>query len=507
MAEIIVAAAADQDDKARGLAEALAALGFEAAFDTPADDEIAAIVDQARCVLTLWDARAEAPPPWLAVLSTLALERDKLVSAELNAGATPAPFQNAPRIALDTPDRGEFKARFEALVYEIEKRTPTEGDSDALPNALILARAALAPHAASHAPPPTPDVALPPTRPPARPKARQTQTRLRIGAPGVILFSTAALFAFGFGVGRIIYAARQGVFSPAPRTASAAAAPAAPAAPAYGVTLADLAALPWRDAADKLAPDAAPAIKAAANAGDPLAQTLACLGHLAGAEGFLPSPTAARANCDAAAAQGFPAALYLSWSLRRAAPHAGLSEAVAHERLAAAAERGWAPALVDYALALAPDARAPLPAQTQAGRLLLAAAERDYPRAQYFYARWLRDSPAGPRDPAAAAPFLERAASKGQPEAMHMLATFYRDGVGVTRDPARARALYEQAAAAAYPAAMFNLADLLRSGGPEDRARAVTLYQALSCMRDELQIQPRALQRLRALGAAPGACA
>jgi hypothetical protein len=42
---------------------------------------------------------------------------------------------------------------------------------------------------------------------------------------------------------------------------------------------------------------------------------------------------------------------------------------------------------------------------------------------------------------------------------------------------------------------------MLRSGSPEERARAIVLYQGLACMRDELRIQPLAVQRLRALQA------
>jgi TPR repeat protein len=80
-----------------------------------------------------------------------------------------------------------------------------------------------------------------------------------------------------------------------------------------------------------------------------------------------------------------------------------------------------------------------------------------------------------------------------------MLATLHRDGIGTAPDAARARALYEQAARKNYPASMFNLADMLRSGSEADRARAVQLYQTLSCMRDELQIKALATQRLRAL--------
>jgi TPR repeat protein len=216
---------------------------------------------------------------------------------------------------------------------------------------------------------------------------------------------------------------------------------------------------------------------------------------MAGARGFLPSPAAAREYCDAAASQANVAGLYLSWQLRRTAPHAGIDEATAIARLRQSADSGFTAAQVDYAATLAEDRDS----QAEAGRLWLAAAENEDPRGQYFYARWLRDSPAGPRDPAAAIPFLERAAEADQPEALHMLATLYRDGSGAPRNEALAKSLYGRAARQNHAPSMFNLADMLREGSPQERARAVELYRRLACMTDELQIQPRAVQRLRTL--------
>jgi TPR repeat protein len=230
---------------------------------------------------------------------------------------------------------------------------------------------------------------------------------------------------------------------------------------------------------------------------------MACLAHMAGVNGFMPSPNEARTQCDAASAQRNPSGLYLSWVLRRTAPHAGIDEATARARLAEAANLGWTSALINYGAVLAPDARAPVAAQQEAGRLWLAAAERGDPRGMFYYARWLRDSAAGPRDPAQAIPFLERAAARGQVDALHMLGTFYRDGIGATRNEARAKELYDRAARQNYPPSMFNLADMLRTGSAQDRARAIELFGRLACMRDEQQIQPMALARLRALQQTP----
>jgi len=269
--------------------------------------------------------------------------------------------------------------------------------------------------------------------------------------------------------------------------------------PGYGITEPELEALPWRDAAAHIGAPEAARIKADAANGVAFAQTLACLGHMAGAPGFLPSPTAASGFCDQASAQHDRAGLYLSWTLRRTMSNAAISEAVARQRLQQAAEAGLAPAQIDYALLIAPDGRAPVEAQTEAGRMLLAAAEHGDARGQYYYARWLRDSRAGPHDPAAAIPFLQRAAAAGEPDALHLLATFYRDGTGVPRDLGKARDFYGRAAAENYPPSMFNLADLVRSS---DAARAAQLYSQLACMRDEHEISAMALRRLHAMGQA-----
>jgi len=476
MAEVFVAAAASEEAQARGLAEALKLLGFDASSGAPAENDIAKTAEGSKCVLVLW-SRAASNAPWLTALAVLAQERKKLLNAELPGGTTPEPFKAAPKVDLPARDRTKFKARFEALIVELDKLTPTKGDTKALPDALAKARAALLqPSQAAGGEPPWRTL-------------------------GAFAVAVGALFLVGFGAGRLINAYRSGELVMATTTADAA--PAVEATPEAAETQVEgfnwrtLERQPWREAAAQLTD--ARGIKQRAMRGEAQAQTMACLGHMAGVEGFLPSPTAAREFCDAAAAQHEPGGLYLSWVLQRTAPHAGITSSDAQARLAEAARLGWSAAQVDYGTVLAPDARASLEAQAEAGRLWLAAAEAGDPRGQFQYARWLRDSRAGPRDPVAAVPYLERAANGGQPDAMHMLATLYRDGVGVVRNAGRAQALYERAAERNHPPSMFNLADMLRQGTREDRARAVELYKELACMRDEHQIQPLAVQRLRAL--------
>lgn len=460
MATIVIAAAPADAARANAIAEALAMLGFDVAAHTAVETDLTHI-DAAKCVLALWSLHSESAPT-LAAQAALALDRKKLVCAELVEDTTPALFKAAPRTSLDVAFRLKFKQRFEALVDQIEQLTETKRKAEAMPEALAKGRAALG--------------------------LRDARERAPIRWRPVLMASalTAACFALGLGAAQVI-----GALSSQPILVASPTAAAAVETPLYGLTEAELERLAWRDAAAKIDPAQAARIEADAARGEAFAQTLACLGRMAGSDGFLPSPAAASEFCDAAAAQHYRPALYLSWSLRRSAPHAGIDENVARERLAEAARRGLVPAQVEYAALIAPSD------PVEAGRLWLAAAESGDARGQFHYARWLRDSPAGPRDPTAAIPFLERAADAGDVDALHMLATLYRDGVGAPRDIARARALYERAASRDFAPAMFNLADLVRS---EDRERAAGLYARLACMREEREISAMSRQRLRAMG-------
>lgn len=471
MAEIVIAAAEGDAARTNAFADALKALGFDAVSQVSAPADLAKSLEEAKCVLALWSPQVGGS--WLVALATLALDRKKLICAEMAADATPAPFKAAPRVNLDAHDRLMFKQRFEALLSDLEKLALKPSNLEAMPDALAKARAAL--------------------------RARNP-TVARAGPwiqAGVTVAIMAALFAVGVGASRVMATLKQPTL--APRAAEA-----TPTRlvlqPGYGLTEVELETLPWRDAAARIGAPEAARIKADAANGVAFAQALACLGHMAGAPGFLPSPTAASAFCDQASGQNDRAGLYLSWTLRKTMPNAAISESVARERLARAARLGLTAAQVDYALVMAPDAHAPLQAQEEAGRMLLAAAESNDARGQFYYSRWLRDSPAGPRDPAAAIPFLQRAAAAGEPDALHLLATFYRDGTGVPRDLGKARDLYARAAAENYPPSMFNLADLVRDS---DSARAAQLYSQLACMRDEHEISAMAQRRLRAMGQAP----
>jgi hypothetical protein len=328
MTDIVIAAAPADGARADAIAEALAALGFDVAPRALGDADLTKVVDDAKCVLALWSPAASAEPR-MAAQATLAMERNKLVCAELDDGALPQPFEAAPRTNLDASDRIVFRERFEALIAQIERLTPTEGDADALPQALAKARAALGaaplpPWPPQPVSPLTTAEPLPPTSTQAPPPVvRQRRQWWRMAGLAAM---TLLLFAVGIGASRVITALRSAPMLTARAVHTTPVAPISLARPTFGLTEAQLEALPWREAAARLNPAETEAIKAAAERGDAFAQTLACLGHLAGAANFLPSPTAAGAYCDQASVQNYRAGLYLSWTLRRWGPQAPQSE-------------------------------------------------------------------------------------------------------------------------------------------------------------------------------------
>ena len=58
MAEVVIAASSGEDAQARGLAEALAALGFKATSGAAVEAEIAKLAEEAKCVVALWSGGA-----------------------------------------------------------------------------------------------------------------------------------------------------------------------------------------------------------------------------------------------------------------------------------------------------------------------------------------------------------------------------------------------------------------------------------------------------------------
>src|SRR5690242_20249579 len=96
MTDIVIAAAPADEARANAIAEALAALGFDVAPRALDGDDMAKAVDDAKCVLALWSPAASEQPEF-AARAALALERNKLVCAELDDGALPESFEAAPR--------------------------------------------------------------------------------------------------------------------------------------------------------------------------------------------------------------------------------------------------------------------------------------------------------------------------------------------------------------------------------------------------------------------------
>ena len=85
-----------------------------------------------------------------------------------------------------------------------------------------------------------------------------------------------------------------------------------------------------------------------------------------------------------------------------------------------------------------------------------------------------------PRDPKAAADWMQTAADAGNNFAQYRLGAMYEKGIGVARDAAKARALYKQAADAGNARAMHNLAVLYAQDGGDgkpDYAKAVEWFR------------------------------
>lgn len=245
MAEVYIAAAPEDGAKAEGLAAALNSLGFAAEGGAPAESAFAAIAEGAKCVVTLWSAKSTAAP-WLAALSALALSRQVLICVSLDAGAAPAAFAAAPQISLAARNRAGFKSGFENLVLAIDKLTPTTPNADALPEALAAARAAFL-------------------------REAPASSGVRWATWGVFAACVAALFAVGFGAGRVISAVRSGDFLVAanatPTAAPIAAAAAAATPSALPIRAARLEREPWREVARAIDASAAARIQDRAGGG------------------------------------------------------------------------------------------------------------------------------------------------------------------------------------------------------------------------------------------------
>ncbi len=109
-----------------------------------------------------------------------------------------------------------------------------------------------------------------------------------------------------------------------------------------------------------------------------------------------------------------------------------------------------------------------------AAALVVDAAERGDPDAQYMLGAGDLLLPTGERDPARAAQWLARAAAQGHARAQYALALAYVDGDGVTRDPAWANMWLARAARHGHGQAQYSLAlrEIAGEGWPSDTVDA-----------------------------------
>ncbi|MDX2236312.1 MAG: toll/interleukin-1 receptor domain-containing protein [Hyphomonadaceae bacterium] len=208
-------------------------------------------------------------------------------------------------------------------------------------------------------------------------------------------------------------------------------------------------------------------IEAGARAGDPLGQTLLCLGYAFG-EGIAADANAARAQCEAASAAGDALATYQLSALTRAA-----DPAEADVLLRRARDGGDPRAQTDVGLAHLAAGE-----DGQALDLLRRAADQGYLPAQVALAGLYRDGRGAVRDAQEAMRWCQQAAEGGSPAGLRCVGVLYETGEGVGQDFERARAQYEIAAELGDAEAARRLAGLYErgEGGPADLTRARALY-------------------------------
>jgi len=112
---------------------------------------------------------------------------------------------------------------------------------------------------------------------------------------------------------------------------------------------------------------------------------------------------------------------------------------------------------------------------SEALRLLSAAAEAGDPLGQYGLGTAYLTGRGVPKDVAKALNWLERAAERGSPESLNALGELYFNGAGLPRDEARGVDYFRRAADKGYPPSLEKMAELRWNGRvvPIDRAQAV----------------------------------
>jgi len=173
--------------------------------------------------------------------------------------------------------------------------------------------------------------------------------------------------------------------------------------------------------------------------------------------------------------------------------------------LAAAAEKGFAPARLDLALSLLSPPAGARPDYARAAALLKAAAQQGDARAQYEYGYLLHKGQGVRLDFEDAVEWYGKAAEQGLPAAFGKLGYMHAQGYGVRKDDAAALEWWRKGAAAGDPESQYSLARrLLPEDAPgRDEAQALDLLLRAAEQGYGPAQQAYAAMRLDGLGGQP----
>jgi TPR repeat protein len=442
MTDVFVSYARADRARVEPIARGLEALGFDVWWDPnllPGEQYASAIgeiLQSAKAILVVWSANA-VERDWVLDEAAVGRDRRALVSTRIDASAPPLGFRQVPAIDLSTWSGAPGDANFQTLVQALSALR------GAAPMPIAIATA-MSP------PPPT-----------------------KAGGLGRWLLAAGAVALVAGG----IYAASQflpiGPAAPDPDQVETTDAPGA--ADSYGLSEEERLGFGPQDLIRiALATTDFEAIEQGAGAGDGFGQALSCLAYGFG-EGVPQDLGLARAQCDAAAAQGEGLAIFML------------------SRWARAGEAGYSAnaTVADALLMQAADARDPR-ALTELARQDLeagnaqeaavsaeAAALLGHHPAQILMG-WMSENGQGlPQNDQEAFRWYDAAAEKAFPAGLTATGRLLEEGRGVTQDYARARARYEEAAGQGDGEAANRLARLLEAGlgGAADPARAQELRQ------------------------------
>jgi TPR repeat protein len=124
--------------------------------------------------------------------------------------------------------------------------------------------------------------------------------------------------------------------------------------------------------------------------------------------------------------------------------------------------------------------------EAEARKLFERAAEAGNPRGVTNLAA-LSNTGGTPADPAKSRAMLIRAAEKNSPEAQYQLGLMFEDGVGGPKDDVAARSLFEKAAAQNHAGALERMGEFAQKGrgGPQDSDSAKAYYERAAALGNE----------------------